>query len=351
MQLEQREADIVNKAIKDWHQHGIVDDDTRQRMEQSIETVDNNKNVLITFAIVASVSCGLLAFGALVMDEKWIELIRRKFGVSEWSVGILFSMISAVLIYFSKKRMQKSTRLQTANEAFNITIIMSVAIALAYIGRGIGYQNGNYAIILLLAVTVYAFSAVFLQSGLLWISVMIGLVGWWGAQSYSWSHGGDYFLGMNYPLRYTVFAIFLLGSVWLIQGVKPLKRFQESSRAAAWFYFLASSWTLSILGNSNSIEVWWQTRQVHFWHWAVAYSLLIIAVAFYGFKKKDALLRDLGLVFLMINIYTRYFEYFWDKTNKGLFFGVLAISFWWFARSVEKWRKPAGKIASGEKTT
>lgn len=340
MKFEPQEIDIVNRAVKYWLDKGIVDEATSIKMKESIDSADGNKNVLITFAIVASVSCGLLAFGALIMDEKWIELMRRKYGVSEWIVGVLFSAVSIFLIYISKKRHVKAPHLETANEAFNITIVMSIAIAFAYIGRGLGYQNGNYAIILLLAIIAYAFAAVYLKSSLLWIAVMIGLIGWWGAQTYFWSHGADYFLGMNYPLRYTLFGLLLLLSVWLIRKIKLLRPFSNISRGAGWLYFLVSSWTLSVLGNSNSIEAWSQTRQGHFWYWALSYSLLVIAVAAYGFKKKDSLLRDLGLVFLLINIYTRYFEYFWDKTNKGLFFAILAISFWWVARTVEKWRKP-----------
>lgn len=341
MKFEPQEEEIINRAVKHWLNEGIVDEATSVKMKESIELVDNNKNVLITFAIVASVSCGLLAFGALIMDEKWIELMRRKYGISEWIVGVLFFAVSIFLVYVSKKRHDKAPHLETANEAFNITIVMSVAIAFAYAGRGLGYQNGNYAIILLLAIIAYACVAVYLKSSLLWVTVMIGLIGWWGAQTYFWSHGADYFLWMNYPLRYTVFGLLLLLSILLIRQIKLLRPFRNISRGAAWLYFLTASWTLSVLGNSNNIETWSQTRQGYFWYWAVSYSVLVIAVAWYGFKKKDAMLRDLGLVFLLINIYTRYFEYFWDKTNKGLFFAILAVSFWWVAKTVEKWRRPA----------
>lgn len=56
----------------------------------------------------------------------------------------------------------------------------------------------------------------------------------------------------------------------------------------------------------------------------------------YGLKGKDALAREFGITFLLINIYTRYVEYLWDITDKAVFFGVLAISFWLIGRKAEK---------------
>jgi hypothetical protein len=38
-------------------------------------------------------------------------------------------------------------------------------------------------------------------------------------------------------------------------------------------------------------------------------------------------------------MYTRYFEYLWDRTHKGLFFAILAASFWWLGKLLEKRNK------------
>ncbi|MBL4678753.1 MAG: hypothetical protein JKY70_21555, partial [Mucilaginibacter sp.] len=34
--------------------------------------------------------------------------------------------------------------------------------------------------------------------------------------------------------------------------------------------------------------------------------------------------------------YTKYFEYFWESTNKTIFFAILALSFWLVGRKAEK---------------
>ena len=61
------------------------------------------------------------------------------------------------------------------------------------------------------------------------------------------------------------------------------------------------------------------------------------AVTFYlGVRYNDDIARDFAVLFLLINLYTRYFEYFWDSMNKGLFFLVLALTFGVLGRWLEK---------------
>jgi hypothetical protein len=125
----------------------------------------------------------------------------------------------------------------------------------------------------------------------------------------------------------------------LLRNFTKLQIFKQASAVFAWIAFLLAAWTLSILGNSSSVDVWMQVRQGSLWYWAVAFTALLVGLAVYAFKTGYTFLRDVTLVFFMINIYTRYFEYFWDSTNKGLFFAILAVSFWWLGRTAEKWRK------------
>ena len=60
------------------------------------------------------------------------------------------------------------------------------------------------------------------------------------------------------------------------------------------------------------------------------------AFLFYGLQTKDVVAREFGITFFIIFIYTKYFEYFWDHTNKTLFFAILAASFWFIGRKAEK---------------
>ncbi len=63
--------------------------------------------------------------------------------------------------------------------------------------------------------------------------------------------------------------------------------------------------------------------------------------------------RGLGLTFLFIDLYTRFFECFWDSIHKAAFFAVLAVSFWCIGRRAEAlWHFGERRLQSdsGEKT-
>lgn len=338
MQLDRKEAEIVEKVIGRWREEQVIDEALATKLAASYQIGDSNNGVLSTYALIASVSCGLLAFGALVMDEKWIELLRRYFGFSEFIVGFTFILLSGLFTWLSYRRKRRSPGTEAANEAFNITIILSLAVAMAYTGRSIGYQHGNYAPVLLLAAVLYGSTGLLLRSQLLWGTMLISLAGWWGAQTYYWSGGGDYFLGMNYALRMTAFGLLVLLGGWPVAYVQQTALFARLTRTIGWLFFLVAAWSLSVMGNSSSFDAWLDIHQGRLWYWALAFTLMLAGLIVFAFRKKDPFLRDVSLVFFLINIYTRYFEYFWDKTNKGIFFAVLAFSFWWIGKAAEKWR-------------
>ncbi len=206
MEVDKKEAALLSKAIDRWQAGQVVDEETAKRLRAAYSIREDNAGVLSVYAFIAAVSCGLLAFGALVMDEKWIELLRRQFGFSEAIVGFSFAALTVLFVYFARKRRLKYPDAAAANEALTVTIVMSVAVAIAYLGRSLGYMGGNYAPILFIAAVCYGSLAIVLKGHLLWITALLGICGWWGAQTYSWSGGGAYFLGMNYALNMTLFG-------------------------------------------------------------------------------------------------------------------------------------------------
>lgn len=76
-------------------------------------------------------------------------------------------------------------------------------------------------------------------------------------------------------------------------------------------------------------------RQYELLHWSLLFGAAAVAAVWYGLKRDDGVLRGFGLTFLFINLYTRYFEYFWDSLHKAAFFAVLAVSFWYLGSKAE----------------
>ncbi|RYZ67173.1 MAG: DUF2157 domain-containing protein, partial [Proteobacteria bacterium] len=56
----------------------------------------------------------------------------------------------------------------------------------------------------------------------------------------------------------------------------------------------------------------------------------------HGIKIDDGMTKGFGITFLFINLYTRFFELFWDATHKAVIFALLAMSFWLIGSKAEK---------------
>ena len=77
--------------------------------------------------------------------------------------------------------------------------------------------------------------------------------------------------------------------------------------------------------------------------WALLFAVAAVVSVYISLKTDDGMLRGFGLTFLGINLYTRYFEYFWDGMNKVLFLLILAASLAVIGRYAERiWHGGSG---------
>ncbi len=346
MELDKKDASVVENAITFWEESQKISPQLARELRESYEIRNANVDAITSYALISAISCGLLAFGALVIDEKWIELLRKKWGFSETIVGIGFTMLALLFIALAKRRKTKFPKSVSSNETYNITIILTVGIAITYWTRSFANFEGNYALPLLIAAISYGATAILLESKLLWVVMLVALAGWWGAQTHFWSGGNFRFAGMNYPLRMTVFGLAVWVAAWAIDRIQSLRYFTSTTYTIGLFLFLLAAWTLSIFGNYDDFARWQTIKQGQFWYWAVGFTIMLSGMIAYAFQNKKDMLRDLALVFFLLNIYTRYFEYFWDRTNKGIFFAILALSFWFAGRKAEQWRNKEKAVKS-----
>jgi predicted membrane protein len=84
------------------------------------------------------------------------------------------------------------------------------------------------------------------------------------------------------------------------------------------------------------MTAWNKASQLELFHWALLFGAVAILAVWYGLKFDDQVTRGFGLTFLFINLYTRFFEFFWDTIHKALFFAILAASFWLLGSRAEK---------------
>jgi hypothetical protein len=133
-----------------------------------------------------------------------------------------------------------------------------------------------------------------------------------------------------------LFGIILLGSSFLLRTNPRFTQFFKSTNALGLLYLFIALWILSIFGNYGDMDSWYKAKQIELFHWSLLFGVAAIACIVYGLKFDDAAARGFGITFLFINLYTRFFEYFWNSMHKTIFFAILAISFWIVGSKAEK---------------
>ena len=141
---------------------------------------------------------------------------------------------------------------------------------------------------------------------------------------------------MNFPLRFVLFGIVLTASSFTFSWWQSRKEFLRPTCAMGLLYLFIALWIMSIFGNYGDMHVWEKVKQIELFHWSLLFGLAAVVSIYHGIKEDDGMTRGFGITFLIINLYTRFFEYFWDNIHKAIFFGILAISFWYLGSQAEK---------------
>lgn len=337
MEVDKRDGQFLHRVIRQWQQDRLITDTQAEDLQKSYSVRTNDWQTITLYIFIAAISCALMAFGSLVLDEKWIEVLRKKFSLTDGVIAFLFAGLTAFLCYQGWRRNRHQPAFSFNRELFWLLPILSTGVTVVYLGKSMDYLGGNYGVFWLLATLVYATVALTLHSRLMWIATLICLIPAYVKLTYYVTGDASYFLGMNLPCRMILLGAVMIGAGWLMKRTAIFLPAKEITWGGGWLLFMLSGWLISIFGNSGTWEQWQALRQVHLLWWVVVFSAQCVLTLLLGIRTKDDLLRDLGVLFLLLDLYTRYFEYLWDRTNKGLFFSILAVSFWWLGKRLEKY--------------
>lgn len=336
MEVDKQEERLLREAIREWEEGGLLTGEQADWLKGTI-TPKKERQQLAQYFFIIAISCGLLAFGALFIDEKLLEQLRRTFLLSNWTIALGAFGLAACCLYQTHRRREKLTK--AAYEIYLIPCGLLSLIGLVYlckeIGNGASYSFFLGAAALMLAALSYGF-----RSAVLWIGFILAAMGWFGAFSTAFSRN-NLFLGMNYPVRFTVFGLLVIALSFVQRQIPRIADAYRATYHTGLLIFFTGFWGVSVFGNYGFLDEWARVRQTHVLGYSVAFGLVTAFTLYLGVKNGDEAVRDYSVLFLLLNLYTRYFEYFWDTLNKGLFFLVLAVSFWLVGRWISKEKKKA----------
>ena len=215
--------------------------------------------------------------------------------------------------------------------------VLSTASSIAWLGAALGSESRHFSLLLALAAGVYAVIAVAMNSALVWIFALFSLGSWLGAETGYVSGWGAYWLGMNYPARFVLYGGALVAAQYFMARFPRFAGFQRPTLSTGLLFLFVSLWMMSIFGNDGLVDGEWRAAgRAELFLWCALFAAAAGVSLWLGIRRDDMMLRGYGAVFLAINVYTRFFENFWNAMNKGLFFLILGASLWLLGSKAER---------------
>jgi len=337
--FDKKESVFLRKALLNWKEIKLLDEAQFQRLNSDIEENAFDWGRLAKYCMWVSVICIFIAVSAFLADEALVAFIRKIFNAPHLVKCLGFSALATGSFWWGIKRKSEMPENTYSNEALLFLGVVATAAAIYELGRVFDNGSGHFSILLLLSFFVYGILGFLFSSNLIWLFSIFSLGSWFGTETGYASGWGAYYLGMNYPLRFVFFGTALVGVALRLETVAKFKNLFKTTLVMGLLYLFVALWTMSIFGNYNDLELWNHTGHLELFLWSLLMAIASGAAIFHGLKYGSRITKGFGITFLMINLYTRYFEYFWNTMHKAIFFGILGVSFWFLgARAERLWK-------------
>jgi hypothetical protein len=204
-------------------------------------------------------------------------------------------------------RARGMTRTQAALELLGAFALQGLTVALA-----VHYSSGsdNWPALVGVDTLCAAALAYALGNRLILILALINLFMFFGGETGYVSGWGMYWLGMTYPVRFVAAGLMSLGAGWAHARFAP-PRWRGFSRVYLHFGLLITNlalWFLALFGFFEE-HVRWEGNESERVIFSVVWAATSIGSLWASGRLGLSTLRAYGLTFLIINVYTFYFQF------------------------------------------
>ena len=335
MKLPRKQAAVVRDAIERWKRDGVIADSQAASLAATIEEQYFDWRKLAKYSFWIALFSIISSVSAALSDRMIRDLLEVLLDAPPLLKCGVLAVVAAGLFRFGVLKRQQAPDRVYRNEAIFFLGVMATAAAIAQAGAALDTGSGHYSLLLLLSFLIYAVLGVVLESNLIWVFALASLGGWMGTETGYMSGWGAYYLGMNYPLRFVLFGALLTACALALEEHPKAARFYRSTLVMGLLYLFIALWIMSIFGNYGDIARWERVKQIELFHWSILFGAVAGWAIYHGLKHDNDITKGFGVTFLGINLYTRFFELFWNNLHKAIFFALLAGSFWYLGSKAE----------------
>ena len=349
MKAKKSQALQIYQAIDHWVAESLISVEEGDKLKCSIEITRFDYKRLAKFSFWFAICCFVISAGAFMLSPifaAFIAFFQALFTVLDpkLAAGLALSSIAGGFYYWGLRRRRTCPQTAYRNEALFFLGVLSTAGAIGSFASLFPHVE-NFSPILLIAALIYGALGLFFPSTLVWVFSLCSIASWYGCETGYASDWGTYFFGMNYPARFIPFSLALIALAFTFKSAKYSKRFFDFHKPTYVFGLLnlfMALWILSIWGT----ELGGGSGLV----WSLVFGVAALFCIYCGLKFDDGPARGFGVTFFLINLHTKYFEFFWSQTDKAIFFLILGLSFWAIGSQAEKLWLFVSKNTLGEES-
>ncbi|MCG3883535.1 hypothetical protein I3271_02425 [Photobacterium leiognathi] len=336
LKLNKRKAQIIDEMITHWEQEALVNSEQGETLRKSYHVASFDWKLLAVYSFWIAIACFVLSVLLLIADDYLMSLLAKLINTPASVLTVVTALTSVGLYYLGVKRRLKYPLKTVSNEAIFFFGVLLTAVSVGFFSKTAIAEHWRESLFIAIPAVIYLILGIRLKSVLIWLFGLLAAGIYLLSETAYLSENHYQFFGMNIPLQFACFGLFVIGLSLLFPKLSPLKPLTEATRFAGLLYFFTSLWLLTIFGNYHSLHEWSQIKQIELWSWTILALICSAAAIVIGIKNNDVLSRSFGIIYTLIVLYTEYIEYFWGEIHKALFFAILALSFWVIGTKAEK---------------
>lgn len=306
---------FILKELKKWNKANIITNEQLEILSKKYKDDYIDWHIIIKSIMISGIIMVSIAFISFISFYIFsIYFIAFLFTALFLSGFIIDEILKIKYIYLPKT--------SSAITALSSIFLSADIFTISYI---ITHNKDNFILLSLISIILFFIIAYIKKNYAVLSMAIIGLITWYGFEGFDIS---SIDLRLNNYIRFIITSIF----IFLI-GITDINR----KLGEKYFKFSIIYYTIgllymniilaimSVLGNSNKIIIL-KPHSNELIIYSIVFLLSNIITLIIGCKLKISLIVKYSIFFIILNIYIRYFEYFYLKMNTWIFFLILGLS-------------------------
>ena len=303
------------RELKKWKKDNLITDEqfetlSKRYRDDYIDWQPIIKAIMITGIIMVSI--GFIAFISFYIFS--LYFIAFLFA--------LFFLLGFIIDEILKRKDIYLPKTSSAIIALSSIFLSAFIFTLSYI---ITHNKDNFILISLISIILFFIIAYIKRNYAVLSIAIIGLITWYGFEGFDIS-GID--LTLNNYIRFIITSILM----FLIGITDINKKLGEKYYNFSIIYYtigiLYSNIILAIMSifGNNAEPIIFEHGSSELLIYSLLFLIMNIIIFLIGFKLKISSIVRYSIFFIILNMYIRYFEYFYLRMNTWIFFIILGLS-------------------------